>query len=86
VGTLKGAIVEFVTDVTTPGSAELGAGEERIAVFDNDGTLWVEKPIYTQLAFAIDRVEALAPVPQASESFVDSIVGVRIGSGLFENC
>jgi hypothetical protein len=70
VSTLKGAIVEFVTDMTTPGSAELGAGEERIAVFDNDGTLWVEKPIYTQLAFAIDWVKALAPdplnLPQAS--------------------
>ena len=35
--------------------------EERIATFDNDGTLWVEQPIYTQVVFAIDRVEALAP-------------------------
>ena len=34
---------------------------ERIAVFDNDGTLWAEQPIYFQLAFALDRVKALAP-------------------------
>jgi hypothetical protein len=77
VGTLKGAVVEFVTEVTTPGSAELVPARSGSPSLIN-GTLWVEKPI-TQ------RVKALAPVPQASESFVDSIVGVRTGSGLSEN-
>jgi phosphoserine phosphatase len=57
----RAAIVEFVQAVATPGSPEFVVPEERIAVFDNDGTLWVEQPIYTQLAFAMDRVKALAP-------------------------
>ncbi|NKK97539.1 HAD family hydrolase [Rhizobium leguminosarum bv. viciae] len=57
----KQAIISFVEKVTKPGSAEFVPEAERIAVFDNDGTLWVEHPIYTQLAFALDRVKALAP-------------------------
>lgn len=57
----KRAIVDFVNRVTTPGGPELVPEPERIAVFDNDGTLWAEKPVYTQLTFAIDRVRALAP-------------------------
>jgi hypothetical protein len=59
------------------GSAELVPARSGSPSLIN-GTLWVEKPI-TQ------RVKALAPVPQASESFVDSIVGIRTGSGLSEN-
>ncbi|WP_409999625.1 HAD family hydrolase [Rhizobium leguminosarum] len=57
----KAAIVSFVEKVTGQGSPEFVPETERIAVFDNDGTLWVEHPIYTQLAFALDRVKALAP-------------------------
>ncbi|MGO8504307.1 HAD family hydrolase [Rhizobium leguminosarum] len=57
----KQAIVSFVEKVTKAGSADFVPEPERIAVFDNDGTLWVEHPIYTQLAFALDRVKALAP-------------------------
>ncbi|UIL31318.1 haloacid dehalogenase-like hydrolase (plasmid) [Rhizobium leguminosarum] len=57
----KQAIISFVEKVTKPGSADFVPEAERIAVFDNDGTLWVEHPIYTQLAFALDRVKALAP-------------------------
>ncbi|WP_432444802.1 HAD family hydrolase [Rhizobium leguminosarum] len=57
----KAAIVSFVEKVTGQGSPEFVPEPERIAVFDNDGTLWVEHPIYTQLAFALDRVKALAP-------------------------
>ncbi|MCJ9692368.1 haloacid dehalogenase-like hydrolase [Rhizobium sp. PRIMUS64] len=57
----KQAIISFVEKVTKPGSADFVLEAERIAVFDNDGTLWVEHPIYTQLAFALDRVKALAP-------------------------
>ncbi len=57
----KAAIVAFVEKVTKEGSPEFVPEPERIAVFDNDGTLWVEHPMYTQLAFALDRVKALAP-------------------------
>ena len=46
--------------MTTPGSPDYVRPERRIATFDNDGTLWVEKPLYPQLAFAMDRVRALA--------------------------
>jgi phosphoserine phosphatase len=60
-GPSKRAIVGFVTRVTTKGSSEFISPENRIAVFDNDGTLWTEQPIYTQLAFVLDRVKALAP-------------------------
>ncbi len=47
--------------VTREGSPEFVPANERIATFDNDGTLWVEYPVYTQLAFTLDRIEALAP-------------------------
>jgi phosphoserine phosphatase len=60
-GAAKTAIIAFVTDVTTEGGADFVPPEERIAVFDNDGTLWVEQPFYTQLAFALDGVKTLAP-------------------------
>jgi phosphoglycolate phosphatase-like HAD superfamily hydrolase len=57
----KKAIVEFVTRVTTEGSPDFVPAAERIAVLDNDGTLWSEQPIYFQLAFTLDRIKALAP-------------------------
>jgi phosphoserine phosphatase len=60
-GPAKTAIVAFVDAVTAEGGADYLPPEERIAVFDNDGTLWVERPYYTQLAFALDRIRALAP-------------------------
>jgi hypothetical protein len=60
-GQASRAIINFVQHVTTAGSANFVPPAERIAVFDNDGTLWVEKPMYVQLAFALDRVKALAP-------------------------
>ena len=60
-GPAKRAIVDFVRRVTAAGGADFVPVPERIAVFDNDGTLWVEKPVYAQLAFALDRVKALAP-------------------------
>lgn len=56
----KQAIVDFVDRVTKAGGADFVAPAERIATFDNDGTLWVEQSIYVQLAFALDRVKALA--------------------------
>jgi phosphoserine phosphatase len=60
-GAARTAIVEFVAAVTTAGGEDYVPLEERIAVFDNDGTLWVEQPLYTQLVFALDRIRALAP-------------------------
>ena len=57
----KKAIVTFVERVTKQGSPDFVPPAERIATFDNDGTLWAEQPIYTQLAFALDRVKVLAP-------------------------
>ena len=56
----KQAIVAFVDKVTHLGTPDFVPPAERIAVFDNDGTLWAEQPLYFQLAFAIDRVKALA--------------------------
>jgi len=60
-GPVKQAIVRFVTEVTVKGGSNYVAPSERIATFDNDGTLWVEQPIYTQLSFVVDRIRALAP-------------------------
>lgn len=56
----KAAIVAFVEKVSKEGSPDFVPEAERIAVFDNDGTLWVEQPMYTQMAFALDRVKAEA--------------------------
>ena len=60
-GAAKKAITEFVSKATKTGGPEFVEPRERIAVFDNDGTLWSEQPIYVQFAFAMDRVKALAP-------------------------
>ena len=57
----KAAIVAFVEKVSKDGSPDFVPEPERIAVFDNDGTLWTEHPMYVQLAFALDRVKAEAP-------------------------
>jgi phosphoglycolate phosphatase-like HAD superfamily hydrolase len=60
-GPAKRAIVDFVSRVTTRGGPEFVPESERIATFDNDGTLWTEQPMYIQMAFALDRVKVLAP-------------------------
>jgi phosphoserine phosphatase len=60
-GPAKKAIIQFVERVTKEGSPDFVPPAERIATFDNDGTLWSEQPIYFQLAFALDRMKALAP-------------------------
>jgi hypothetical protein len=57
----KASIVAFVERTTREGSPELVPPAERIATFDNDGTLWPEQPMYFQIAFMFDRVKALAP-------------------------
>ena len=61
-GAAKTSIVEFVERVTDEGGPDFVAPAERIATFDNDGTLWPEQPMYFQLAFALDRVHTLAPL------------------------
>src|SRR5258707_9256496 len=61
-GAAKQAILNFGAAVTREGSPDFVPAPQRIATFDNDGTLWVEQPMYTQLAFALDRVKALAPM------------------------
>ena len=60
-GPTKMAIMEFVAAVQNENGPEYVKPADRIATFDNDGTLWVEAPIYTQLTFALDRVAELAP-------------------------
>jgi phosphoserine phosphatase len=60
-GAAKKAIVDFVGRVTREGGSDFVPAPERIATFDNDGTLWSEKPVPFQVIFAFDRVKALAP-------------------------
>ncbi len=60
-GAAKARILEFVQAVTVAGTPTFVPPAERIAVFDNDGTLWSEQPAYFQLLFALDRIKALAP-------------------------
>src|SRR5690606_17139713 len=59
-GANKEAIINYVKDVTTDGSANFIPVADRIATFDNDGTLWSEQPAYFQLFFAMDRIKALS--------------------------
>jgi len=77
-GAAKKSIVEFVGNVTKQDSPEFVPITERIAVFDNDGTLWAEQPMYFQLSFALDRVKALAPQHpewKAKEPFASLLKG-----------
>jgi phosphoserine phosphatase len=61
-GAAKKSITDFVARVTAQSGPDFVPVEQRIATFDNDGTLWVEQPIYVQLAFALDRVREMAPM------------------------
>jgi len=77
-GKAKQSMIEFVGKVTKPGSPDFVPVPERIAVFDNDGTLWSEQPLPVQLYFVIDRVKALAsqhPEWQAKEPFTSILKG-----------
>jgi phosphoglycolate phosphatase-like HAD superfamily hydrolase len=60
-GPARQAIIEFVVKTTTTGSSNFVPAAERIATFDNDGTLWCEQPVYFQFLFVLDRVKILAP-------------------------
>jgi phosphoserine phosphatase len=64
-GPAKTAIVDFVTTTTTQGSPKFVAPAERIATFDQDGTLWVEQPVYSQLMYCLDRVPAVVKAKPA---------------------
>src|SRR4029078_1826833 len=68
----------FVARVTNEEGKDFVDEEDRVAVFDNDGTLWAEQPIYFQFAFAIDRVKAMAPQHpewQTTEPFKSALTG-----------
>ncbi len=74
----KNSIVSFVAKTTTEGSDEFVAKPERIAVFDNDGTLWSEQPMYFQLVYILDRIVELAPQHpewESAEPFASVIKG-----------
>jgi len=81
-GASKARIVSFVQAVTDPASRDYVPPAERIAVFDNDGTLWTEQPMYFQLAFVLDRIKALAPLHpewQSQEPFRSVLAGNLAG-------
>jgi phosphoglycolate phosphatase-like HAD superfamily hydrolase len=85
-GAARQAILGFVEAVTTEGGADYVAPADRIATFDNDGTLWVEHPLYTQAMFALDRVAALAsqhPEWQDQEPFKSVLAGDRAAMAKF---
>lgn len=69
----KQSVIAFVDKVTTPGSKDFVPVPERIAVFDNDGTLWSEQPMYFQAFFVFDRIDG------ATASGVEDGRAVRIG-------
>lgn len=77
-GATRTAIESFVARTTDPASPDFVPEAERIAVFDNDGTLWAEQPMYAQLAFIIDRVKALRPAHpewETTEPFASLLKG-----------
>src|SRR4051794_11477295 len=77
-GPSKQAIISFVEKVTKEGTADFVPPAQRIAVFDNDGTLWCEQPMYFQFLFALDRVKALAsehPEWKEKEPFASLLKG-----------
>jgi len=82
-GPAKAAIVDFVARVTKEGGPDFVPAAERIATFDNDGTLWSEQPLYFQFIFMIDRVKALAPEHpewQTEEPFHSVLAGDMKGA------
>ena len=86
-GAPKRAIIDFVARVTAQGSANFVPVEERIAVFDNDGTLWCERPNYFQAMFALDRIKAMAPqhpewkTTQPFKAVLDKDFNALLGTG-----
>ena len=75
-GAARSAILDFVTRVTTPDSPDFVPEPERIATFDNDGTLWCEQPAPVQFFFALDRVHG----PRAPASRMEGQGTVRLAA------
>lgn len=90
-GPSKQAVLSFVEKTTTEGSVDFVPNSERIAVFDNDGTLWSEQPIYVQIAFIIDRIKTLAsqhPEWQTTQPFqavLEGNINTLLASGQEKN-
>src|SRR3954452_2235164 len=85
-GPAKQAILDFVKVTTDRTSKNYVPPEDRIATFDQDGTLWAEHPLYTQAMFALDRVHALAPQPpewKAKEPFKSVLANDMAAMGHF---
>lgn len=83
-GATKAALLDFVKSTTTPGGPDFVAPADRIATFDQDGTLWVEQPVYSEVAFAASRVRALAeanPALKAEEPFRTAASGDQVAMG-----
>ncbi|MBN1198398.1 MAG: haloacid dehalogenase-like hydrolase, partial [Bacteroidales bacterium] len=86
-GETKQAILDFVASTTTEGTGDFVPVSDRIACFDNDGTLWSEQPIYAQFMYAIDRVKILAPqhpewkTKQPFKAVLDGDVKTALRSG-----
>ena len=81
----KQAILDFVRATTDQGSPKFVPTEDRVATFDQDGTLWVEHPIYTQIVYCLDRVSTLAtqkPELKRIEPFKTVLSGDREAAGL----
>ncbi len=77
-GASRQAVMEFVKRATTQGSADFISPADRVAVFDNDGTLWTEQPLYFQAFFALDRLQKLAPEHpqwQSTEPYASMLQG-----------
>src|SRR5260370_39333013 len=85
-GPTKRAIIKSVAETTTAGNPDFVAPGARFATFDQDGTLWVEQPMYAQLVFALDRVVALAPEHpewKTTEPFKSVLAGDRAAIAKF---
>src|ERR1700722_7196557 len=77
-GPTRAHLLSFVQETTTPGNLRFIAPEDRIATFDQDGTLWTEHPLYTQAIFALDRLKRLAsdhPEWKENEPFASLLRG-----------
>ena len=74
-GDTKSAIIGFVEAVTDPTSEDYVTPADRIAVFDNDGTLWAEQPVYFQIAFAVDMVKKMDAAALTSDALKAAAAG-----------
>jgi hypothetical protein len=79
--TAKQAVVEFVAAVTDRDSPDFVPERDRVAVFDNDGTLWTEQPVYAQLVFALDRAAELGHPTSLEELHAGGMPALMSGTG-----